>query len=1412
MSASTNVVMNYTETEAKVREATNDDAWGPTGGMMQELAQATFTYEQFPEVMSMLWKRMLQENKRNWRRTYKSLLLLNYLVRNGSERVVTSSREHIYDLRSLENYTCTDEYGKDQGINIRHKVRELIDFIQDDDKLREERKKAKKNKDKYVGLSSEAMGLRFAGADKWSNNPNWNKPITETRDDWANDNRRRGYDDGANSDDGEREDSENDTEFNPKIDSQEYRDTMDAADLAQKVPQKSASLSSKSPTRTTRSVKKVDLGAAANYGKEPFNNSAISQPNVKLPSSISQQNTQNDIYNVIFDSENDNNSKKTNDCDDFNPRANTETFVQLQNANADFGEFTSGFSDTGVMAKESCDFADFSSAFNHEDTAYAATGESQITHQIPVMGKAGTSINNFMIDNLNSSKFNYAKTVTNLPGSRKLAPTDTDPLSGLNNFNALCIGSINNQTKDFENCNKSVAVSTASTTASPGFNTVSCQEETISSADVASECAAAHLLETLYSMDNDNQKSLEILEKCMLNYIQFLPGPITPQKYTNLHSNIKINYSLHGKIIKGIIDKLGDNWPSYASHMDTLVKSIVIINEASVEILFETLITLTDLLKQCNSKQQIFFILYILEEFMKSDILSSAIINACKYKSNQTIEVTEFEHVWKRTVQLLVSLPNYVANKLNFKTPDVFLPTNYSKIIIYHIARSVSFISQGFYKCNIYPNLKIISIFLNKSHILFNSESWACLTDLFSLWCLEDKFNERRIIHDMLKLLHVVSIEHISILILKRCDPKFGVNHFFGELIMEANWMHVLVKRIPFMSYYNEDCVIVNLISYMLYILNHNRLLPELLIKLLEIWSNQSALNRTSLEQHTYITKLIIFSSSVLKNLLKPTEQDKCQKLLLSGINIHLESTSIELKVIGMITGELIISFFNKEMNAPRLKFDFPVMEEDLTLLIKSFRKLQEQACNLKIEKYIFNYENNDLVIKKIKFSTFSDKKIHELGIECNIQCDFMNKQIEQCITVISNESTDTLKIVKHENLVNKTGKSEKTDDDDFDIDSDDDLKSYNMSNDVALSESFQPIYLREVRDKLINADFKEKENLDMVLQSLMVAEKLILEQLPSDDDLLAIELLEIFINLREIPNTDNFNIMVLDASVAAVTVYPKQCAVYLCKEFYSDVGNYSVSQRLLILDILSNTAIKLSNIQNDLNKVNSKENNTTINKLSVSKIIPYLVDIENTKRYKIIHSNDNYDLEKDETSTINWQEIVNQRIALNTKRFVGNTKLASAKRNKFGDVASSFLYPLLYGFSNHGKYFCAELKQFNDQKHIILLRFLKTLTVLMISSQNCLIASKVGKEILDLVWILRHHNEAEIRLAVIENIAAVIISVPNYILLNELVDYVMDIKLWLIGMIQNVISGECDTRCRNLGTKLILLINSIFK
>ncbi|KAK2903933.1 clathrin interactor 1a [Channa argus] len=175
----TNVVMNYSELESKVREATNDDPWGPSGQLMSEIARATFMYEQFPEVMNMLWARMLRDNKKNWRRVYKALLLLAHLIRNGSERVVTSAREHLYDLRSLQSYHFVDENGKDQGVNVRQKVKEMVEFVQDDERLREERKKAKKNRDKYIGVSSDSMGYRSYSGDRYDS--------SDTREKWDDD-------------------------------------------------------------------------------------------------------------------------------------------------------------------------------------------------------------------------------------------------------------------------------------------------------------------------------------------------------------------------------------------------------------------------------------------------------------------------------------------------------------------------------------------------------------------------------------------------------------------------------------------------------------------------------------------------------------------------------------------------------------------------------------------------------------------------------------------------------------------------------------------------------------------------------------------------------------------------------------------------------------------------------------------------------------------------------------------------------------------------------------------------------------------------------------------------------------------------------------------------------------------------
>lgn len=241
---------------------------------MTELAQHTFTYEHFPEVMGMLWKRMLQENTYNWRRVYKSLLLLNYLVTNGSERVVTSAREHIYDLRRLENYTHVDELGKDQGVNVRHKAKLLIDLIQNDEKIRLERKKAKQYKDKFIGVSNDACPSNFR--DTWSEYPS---KKSESYDGSFSD-----RDEGKSSD-FEEKPRQKAAEFERRVDyeTSSVDNTVEQIKSTKTVPPPPA------PSHNANSIrpkvraepKKIDLGAAALYAKQHKQESSQATPSNK---------------------------------------------------------------------------------------------------------------------------------------------------------------------------------------------------------------------------------------------------------------------------------------------------------------------------------------------------------------------------------------------------------------------------------------------------------------------------------------------------------------------------------------------------------------------------------------------------------------------------------------------------------------------------------------------------------------------------------------------------------------------------------------------------------------------------------------------------------------------------------------------------------------------------------------------------------------------------------------------------------------------------------------------------------------------------------------------------------------------------------------------------------------------------
>ncbi|XP_077171948.1 epsin-1 isoform X6 [Paroedura picta] len=144
-----NIVHNYSEAEIKVREATSNDPWGPSSSLMSEIADLTYNVVAFSEIMSMIWKR-LNDHGKNWRHVYKAMTLMEYLIKTGSERVAQQCKENIYAIQTLKDFQYVDRDGKDQGVNVREKAKQLVALLKDDERLKEERAHALKTKEKLA--------------------------------------------------------------------------------------------------------------------------------------------------------------------------------------------------------------------------------------------------------------------------------------------------------------------------------------------------------------------------------------------------------------------------------------------------------------------------------------------------------------------------------------------------------------------------------------------------------------------------------------------------------------------------------------------------------------------------------------------------------------------------------------------------------------------------------------------------------------------------------------------------------------------------------------------------------------------------------------------------------------------------------------------------------------------------------------------------------------------------------------------------------------------------------------------------------------------------------------------------------------------------------------------------------------
>ncbi|KAL8960523.1 MAG: hypothetical protein Q9193_002792 [Seirophora villosa] len=160
-----NVTKGYSNVQVKVRNATSNDPWGPTGTDMSEIARLTFNdANDFYEIMDMLDKRLNDKGK-NWRHVLKSLKVLDYCLHEGSELVVTWARKNVYIIKTLREFQYVDDDGRDVGNNVRVSAKELTSLILDEERLRTERSDRKTWKSRVTGIEEFApRGYEGGGA------------------------------------------------------------------------------------------------------------------------------------------------------------------------------------------------------------------------------------------------------------------------------------------------------------------------------------------------------------------------------------------------------------------------------------------------------------------------------------------------------------------------------------------------------------------------------------------------------------------------------------------------------------------------------------------------------------------------------------------------------------------------------------------------------------------------------------------------------------------------------------------------------------------------------------------------------------------------------------------------------------------------------------------------------------------------------------------------------------------------------------------------------------------------------------------------------------------------------------------------------------------------------------------------
>ncbi|NWW45059.1 TELO2 protein, partial [Pedionomus torquatus] len=561
-------------------------------------------------------------------------------------------------------------------------------------------------------------------------------------------------------------------------------------------------------------------------------------------------------------------------------------------------------------------------------------------------------------------------------------------------------------------------------------------------------------------------------------------------------------------------------------------------------------------------------------------------------------------------------------------------------------------------------------------------------------------------------------MEAVVLGFVQRAPGADVLSRLLGNLVVKnKKAQFVVTQKMLLLQYGHSTMVLQNLLGYLALDSLRRALLIKVLKDLLETWGSSSAVKHSPPEQQQYISQAILICLSHLKEHEIESSRQELLTSMMEGVKCHLDSNLPQIRRLGMIVAESISSKINTD--GPVLKFQY---EDD-----EAARELKSLLVQTPPSHVVPSLPDED-----------RNEKADEAGP----------------VVLESNKKSHTAAPVKPDEEL------------DAELDSDDDLIPYDMSEDKELKTK-APVYIRDCIEVLTGS-----EDVDKWEATVKALESLVRKN-PAATREVSVELAKILLHLEEKTCIEGFVELRQRAQVAVLTTDPIPVAKYLTSQFYS--LNYSLRQRVDILDVLVLAAQELS-----CPKSHGKTKHSGAEKPCI----------------QLLPGSD---------SSKDWRKIVDERIKSKTRRFaMGQSQVERASGpNEFNSVAGHFFFPLIQHFDR-------PLTTFDllGEDHFVLGRLVHALAVLMYLAVNTVAVTAMGKALLEFVWALRFHSDSYVRQGLLSCISSVLLSVPAERLLEDITAELLETQSWL----GDVVEKDPDGECRRLALQNLLLMENLKK